>query len=90
MMDPARTSGSKGTSGLDAPATVLALAAAAGAIPLAWHEYPDRWVIVMQDGRKLRFAKQIVTKASADVATICLANRPPTQIADKPKRKAKP
>ena len=40
-----------------AGATVLALAFAVGGTPIAWKEFDDRIVIVMQDGRKLTFIK---------------------------------
>ncbi len=40
------------------PQIVLDLAATVnGGTPLAWHEYDDHWTIVMQDGRKMHFAK---------------------------------
>ncbi len=45
------------------PAIVLALAAAVPQLgplaprPIAWKEYPGEWVVVFEDGRKLRFAE---------------------------------
>lgn len=40
------------------PQIVLDLAATVnGGTPLAWHEYDDHWTIIMQDGRKMHFAK---------------------------------
>ncbi len=45
------------------PAAVAALAAAVPQLgpqpprPIAWKEYPGEWVIVFEDGRKLRFVK---------------------------------
>lgn len=46
------------------PAVVLALAASLPQLgplpprPTAWREYPDRWVICLEDGRKLTFTKE--------------------------------
>lgn len=43
---------------MTAPQIVLDLAASVnGGTPLAWHEYDDHWTIVMEDGRKIHFAK---------------------------------
>ena len=48
----------------DIPAAVLALAATvpqAGPLPphpIAWRETPDGWVVVFEDGRKMRFPRE--------------------------------
>lgn len=54
------------------PATVLELAKRAvikrvpDPRPIAWAEYPDRWVVVFEDGRKLTFDK-VGVEALVDV-----------------------
>ena len=40
------------------PAVVMALAEQVAGVPLAWTIYPDRVVIVMEDGRKLAFERE--------------------------------
>lgn len=39
------------------PAVILGLASQVNGSPIAWKEYPDRVVIVFEDGRKLTFDK---------------------------------
>ena len=41
--------------------------------PIAWHETADEWVIVYEDGRKLRHSKSEPHDVPID--TICQANR---------------
>ncbi len=42
---------------MNAPLIVQQLAATVQGVPLAWREYDDKWVIIMEDGRKLTFKK---------------------------------
>ncbi len=46
------------------PAIVIALASQAKGNPIAWKQYPDRTVIVFEDGRKLIFEKASETEAA--------------------------
>ena len=43
---------------MNAPEIVQQLAAQAGGNPIAWKEYDGYFVIVFEDGRKLRFEKK--------------------------------
>jgi len=61
---------------MDTPQIVLELSASVnGGYPTAWKEYPDRWVIVVADGRKFTFPKNAIHRAI------------PTPRAEKPRSK---
>jgi hypothetical protein len=53
------------------PAQVLALAEQSATErvphpnPIAWKEYPDKWVVVFEDGRKMTFGKDEAKAKSA-------------------------
>lgn len=59
------------------PAVVMALAVKVSGNPIAWTIYPDRVVIVMEDGRKLAFEKESET-------SVVGSNAPSTPLPPKP------